>query len=262
MDALSAAELVLMIDDEPFRLVENASFSVQKETSTNSFLGIPVSRTVKNGPQRIQISFDTLCLIEDVFLQKFLNFTALKIGFFSIGDTLSFSLEQCYISSLNYSFNVGQPGKLSVSLITCGDLENETVENIDSALLELKKTNIASFDIDVGITDAIIKSFNLSFTREIGILYSCFDSNNKTLFSGPINVSAQANMEASQHVWENKQESLQNEKSTISAIITSLDNIEIFNYSNSQMILTEASISTSAAELVNLNLSWQGRHDA
>lgn len=262
MSATSANEIVFMMDDEPYRLVSNASLSVTTSSSQSHLLG-GRSFVSKSGPIEISSSFDTYLLGVDTLLSKFLNFTPSKIGFAKIGDSVSISVDEAYLSSLSYDFSIGQPAKIAATMVSAKDSQNEIISTISEDLPEIKKTNIASFQVSIGILNPTIKTFRISFSRAVTFLYSCFGRGTFAADDNAPTISAQANIELSQYEWRDLQKKLENEKISISIVVTSIDGEQLLSYSTGEnMILTEESISASDTELVNINLGWIGAINA
>lgn len=260
MISVAAHECLLLVDNSRIHVVKNLDFSFRVSTEVSRTLGTGYAQVIKNGPWQVAGSFDCILNAADVFLTRFLANTPFNFSFGTQGESTAIKIQNCYVSSLRYSFAVGQIGKVSVSFVSYDNFDDYVVGSFTSPSFAALNSHIGTISAEFGITDAVIKSFNLDLERNLIAVYPCFGVGLPTISGGNVTVAAQCNIEAGNYSLRDfaDRKTLENLNFSLTANSDEVSPTTLLSFACANMKKVGESFAASENDTVNINVEYKG----
>jgi hypothetical protein len=260
MISVAAHEALVLLDNSRIHVVKNLDFSFKVSSEVNRYLGAGFAQVTKNGPWQAAGSFDCILNAADTFLTKFLANTPFNFSFATQGESTGIKVQNCYVTSLRYSFSVGQIGKVSVSYVSYDDFDDYVVGSFTSPSFVALNSHIGTISAEFGISDAVIKSFNLDLERNLIAVYPCFGMGLPTINGGNVSVSTQCNIEAGNYSLRDfaNRKTLENLNFSLTANSDEETPTTLLSFTCNNMKKVTESFASSENDTVNINVEYKG----
>jgi hypothetical protein len=260
MISVAAHECLVLIDNSRIHTAKSLDFSFRVPNEVSHTLGTGFAQVLKNGPWQASGSFDCILSAADPFIAKFLANTPFNFAFGTQGESTAIKIQNCYVTSLRYSFSVGQIGKVSVSFVSYDNFDDYVVGSFTSPSFTALNSHIGTITANFGITDAITKSFNLDLDRNLIAVYPCFGVGLPTIDGGNVSVSAQCNIEAGNYSLRDFADRKTLESLNFSLAVNSDETVptSLLSFNCNNMKKVTESFAVSDGDLVNINVEYKG----